>query len=289
MDAQMTPIIPIKQVLVSFAGHEFLAVQLPDGRIAVVLRHFCEALHLNFWGQIERIQVNQALSKNLLLVRIKTPGGPQVVHALVVSALSLWLGGFRLGRHSEEKQALIRLLQTDAADAFTSHFYKVDPQAQPQPQAKAPQPPQPPLPSSAPAVSVFDALRAIGGQIVEVANRMEQEYQEMAAWRNSMERQHEAEVAWMTDAKHQMQLQREEMEIFWSIVLGKASAAEGPLSADHHQTLEFFLHYHQRVTGQPRAAIERELLKAIGVVDLSHLQESDWKRVVAWFRQQLGW
>jgi hypothetical protein len=123
MEAQMTPIIPIKQVLISFAGHEFLAVQLPDGRIAVVLRHFCEALDLDLWGQLKRIQANPTLSKNLLLVRIKTPGGPQVVHALVVSALSLGLGGFRLGRHSEEKQALIKLLQTDAADAFNGHFY----------------------------------------------------------------------------------------------------------------------------------------------------------------------
>jgi hypothetical protein len=112
---EMTPIIAVDQVVIHFAGHDFLVVRLPDGRIAVVLRHLCEALELDRWSQIKRIQSQSALAKHLLLVRIKTPGGSQVVNALVTSVLSLWLGGFRLGRLSKEKRALIELLQSDAA------------------------------------------------------------------------------------------------------------------------------------------------------------------------------
>jgi hypothetical protein len=286
MQPEMTPISVIDQAVIRFAGHDFLVVRVPDGRVAVVLSHLCEALDLDRRAQTRRIQSHTALAKHLLLVRIKTPGGPQVVNALVTSALALWLGGFRLGRHSEEKQALIRLLQTDAADAFTSQFYQVDTQAQ----AKVSQSPQPSLPTpDMSSMSVFDMLRAIAGQIVTVTDRMEQEQREMAAWRSSMNRQHDQEVAWMADARHQMQLQREEMDVLWSVILGSASAVEGPLSADHQQTLQLLLHREQQVTGQPRAALERELLKAAGVAELRHLQETDWKQIVAWFRQRLGW
>jgi hypothetical protein len=34
MEPKMTPIIPIKQAIVVFAGREFLAVQLPGGDVA---------------------------------------------------------------------------------------------------------------------------------------------------------------------------------------------------------------------------------------------------------------
>jgi hypothetical protein len=43
-----------------------------------------------------------------------------------------------------------------------------------------------------------------------------------------------------------------------------------------------------RTTGQPLAAIKRELLKMVGAAESGHLQEADWKQIVAWFRQRLG-
>ncbi len=297
MQPEMTPISVVDQVVIRFAGHDFLVVRVPDGRVAVVLRHLCEALDLDRHAQTRRIQSHSALAKHLLLVRIKTPGGPQVVNALVTSALALWLGGFRLGRYPEEKQALIRRLQRDAADAFDGHFHKIDTAAPPQQQAKAAQSLQLPLPAQDQAqLSVYDMYHALisrmeqeNQQLKARLTSVEQENQQLKARQNNIERQHDAEVAWMTEAKRQMLLQREEMEIFWSIVLGKASGAAGPLSADHHQTLELWMDLHHRATGQPLASIKRELLKAVGVVDLSHLQESDWKQIVSWFRQQLGW
>ncbi len=283
MQPEMTPIIPVDQVVIHFAGHEFLIVRLPDGRIAVVLRHLCEALELDRWAQTRRIQSQSALAKHLLLVRIKTPGGPQEVHALVTSVLSLWLGGFRLGRLSEEKRALIELLQADAADAFQSHFYQLDAQAHPQQQAKVSQSPQPPLPTpDVSPVSVFDMLRA-------VINRVEQDHREMEAWKAQVGRQRNEEAAWKAEMQHQMGLQREATEVLWSVVLGNASAPEEALNSEQQQAIQLLLHHQHKVTGQPRAALEHELLMLVGVAEFRHLQQQDWKPIMAWFRQRLGW
>jgi hypothetical protein len=294
MEAQMTPIIPIKQVLVSFAGQEFLAVQLPDGRIAVVLRHFCEALHLNFWGQIERIQANPTLARNFLLVQIKTPGGPQVVYALAVSVLSLWLGGFRLGRLSEEKRQLIIQLQEDAEAAFSRPF-QVSETPEP-PKHSAPPKPEPALPQSAPAPSsVPELLRklagtatALAGTAMELAGRVEQDGVSLEQRLGLMERQQMADAAWKAEMHHQMQLQHEQTEVLWSVVLGSASAPDEALSADQQHTLQLLLRYHQQATGRPIQATEREVLRLVGAAEPRNLRQGDWKQILAWFRQQLG-
>jgi hypothetical protein len=275
MQPEMSPLIPVDQAVIHFAGHDFLIVRFSDGRVAVVFSHLCEALDLDRWGQTKRIQASSTLSKNFLLVRIKTPGGPQVVNALVTSVLSLWLGGFRMGRLSEEKRALIRLLQTDAADAFNSHFYTVDTQARQQQQAEAPSHVQQSVPQQiATPLSVPEMVRAL-------ADRIEQDELKKA-------RQHAEDVAKQAEMQHQLQLQQGEIAVLWSVLLSRASAGEGALSADHHQTLELLMDQDHRVTGQPLAAIRRELLKMVGAAGLDHLQETDWKQIVAWFRQRMG-
>lgn len=275
MQSEMTPLIPEQQVLISFAGHNFVAVRLPGGKIAVVFNHFCEALDLDRWGQTKRIQANSTLSKNFLLVRIQTPGGPQVVNALVITALSLWLGGFRLGRFSEEKRALLKLLQTDAPDAFNSHFYKMDTQVRQQQQTEAPSHIQQSAPQQiATPLSVPEMFRAL-------ADRIEQDELKRA-------RQQDEDAARQAETQHEVQLMREEIAVLWSVLLSRESAGEGALSADHHQSLELLMDLDHRTTGQPLAAIRRELLKVVGAAGLGHLQESDWKQIVAWFRQRLG-
>ncbi len=164
----MTPVIPIAQVLISFAGHDFLAVKVPGGKIAVVFNHFCEALDLDRWGQVKRIQANPMLAKNFLSVRIQTPGGPQDVNALVVSVLSLWLGGFDLTRLSEEKRELIIALMEDAEEAFSRPFVVTPIEPPQQPKASPP-----PLPAQDQAsLSVYDMHRAL-------ISRMEQEDQQL--------------------------------------------------------------------------------------------------------------
>jgi hypothetical protein len=281
MNPQMTPILPLEQATFSFAGYEFLIVRLPNGSVAVIFRHLCEALDLDRRSQTRRIQANSVLAKHLVLVRIETPGGPQVVNALMVSVLSLWLGGFRLGRLSEEKQALIKLLQTDAADAFNSHFYKAASQpAPPKPGPATPSLPPPPA-SQTPLPSLPEMFQALGTHVG-------QEIQRLEAQLASLGRQHQTDVAFLAEAHHHMQLQDERIEVLWSVLLGSAAASEDALSADQQHTLELLLHYHQRATGQPRAVTEREVLKLVGAAELRNLEQRDWKPILTWFRQRLG-
>ncbi len=319
MEPKMTPLIPVKQVFIAFAGYEFLAVQLPDGRIAVVFRHLCEALNLNFVGQLQRIQRNPMLSQHLLLVLIQTPGGPQVVNALSVLALSLWLGGFHITRLSEKKRALIIQLQDDAVAAFSRPFQfsetKEQPHAAPPKQEPTAQPPQ-----AAPATaSVPELLRALAGVALALAERVEQEgakpeqgnqqledrvasleqdNQRLEGQLASQDRQHQKDVAWLdrqyhevlpllAEANHRMQLQAEQIEVLWSVVWGRASASEEALSADQLHTLDLLLHYHQKATGQPLSLTRREMLELVGAADLPTLQQRDWKQILAWFRQRL--
>jgi hypothetical protein len=129
---------------------------------------------------------------------------------------------------------------------------------------------------------VFDMLRA-------VINRVEQDHREMEAWKAQIDRQRNEEAAWKAEMHHQMQLQREATEVLWSVVLGSASAPEGALSTDQQQALQLLLHHQHKVTGQPRAALERELLALVGVAEFRHPQQADWKPIMAWFRQRLGW
>jgi hypothetical protein len=213
----------VDQVLISLGGYTFLVVRLPDGSIAVILRHLCEALHLSRLAQTRRIERHPFLAKHLLLVRIQTPGGPQDVNALLVSVLSLWLGGFDLTRLSEEKRELIMLLQEDAEEAFSRPFV-VTPLEPPQP-PKAP----PPLPQQErAALSVYDLLRAAARNIVAAvntievaANRMEQDNQEVRQRLSSVEqeqgragqqvenieRQQMVQVAWMAEKGHELEVQ----------------------------------------------------------------------------------
>ncbi len=289
METSQTPVIPIRQAMVRIAGYEVLSICMANDSIGAGVRMICGLLGVSYPRQLRKLQSDPDFRDCLIMARVEIAGQQRVAYFIIAEFIPLWLKGIHPSKVAPEARETLEEFRSVAVQTLRAYFF---PQTNAQPQAASPRqpPPQPPQPSpAAPAVSVFDMLRAIGGQIVEVANRMEQEYREMEAWRNRMERQHDQEVEWMTDAKHQMLLQREEMEIFWSIVLGKASATEDALSADHHQTLEFLLRYHQRVTGQPRAQIQRELLMAVGVADLSHLQEKDWKQIVTWFRQRLGW
>ncbi len=49
----LVPLVPSEQDTVTFYGHDLVAVRLPDGRIAVVLRWLCDGLGLNVEAQMQ--------------------------------------------------------------------------------------------------------------------------------------------------------------------------------------------------------------------------------------------
>src|SRR5690349_10184421 len=91
-------LIPIEQDTVPFYGRELVAVLLEDGRICAVLRWFCDGLHLNPSGQIERIRLKTALADGLVTVR-ETKRLPQpLTYATIYGRLK---HRFRVGSYSE--------------------------------------------------------------------------------------------------------------------------------------------------------------------------------------------
>ncbi len=306
MQPEMTPIIPLEQIAITFAGYTFLVVRLPDGRISVVFNHLCQALALSRRAQTRRIERHPLLAKHFLLARIKTNGGPQVVNVLVVLVMPLWLGGFDLTRLSEEKRGLIIALMEDAEEAFSRPF-EDNSQARPQQQTKATLSPSPLPPQDEAALTAPELLRSAASRIEQKDQRIEtrlagveqdnqklearltsveQENQRLEAMLVTRDRQQMEEAAWRAEMQHQMQLQQGEIEVLWSVVLSSAAAGEDALSAERQQALQLLLRYHQRVTGQPLATIRRELLGVVGAASLDHLRESDWRQIVNWFRQQ---
>jgi hypothetical protein len=300
----LTPLIPVDQSVVTIAGHEIPAVRLSDGNVGAPLRAFCEMLHLDYSTQVQKVRTHPAIYDKLVLVLLKTSGGSQEANIIIAEAIPIWLTSMHISRVAPQSRELLRICQRDAARTIRSKFFpEVQGQQQsipPRPKPSTPQqqqstpkqePKQSPPPRSAPqpaplpppdvpSMSVYDMLRA-------VINRMEQEHRETEARQARIDREHHEDVAWKAEMHHQMQLQREQTEVLWSVILGSASANEGALSADHLQMLELMMSYHQKVTGQPRAAIQRELLATVGVAELRHLQETDWKQIVGWFRQRL--
>lgn len=266
MNPQMTPIIPIAQVLISFAGYDFLAVQLPGGKIAVVFNHFCEALGVSRTSQLRRILANPTLAKNFVLVRIQTPGGPQDVNALVVSVLSLWLGGFDLPRLSAEKRRLIVMLQEDAEEAFTRPFV-VTPIEPPQ-QPKAPPPPPAQDMSS---LSLPELMHAVGTHMEQrflklesqVVQQIEQSHRELEAWMVSIDRQRMEDVALMAEKGRAIEVHAEQIHALTTWI-------------EHFQTQA------GRQSGQPGQAsmpmpspARLQVLKTMPYED--YLQTPEWK------------
>jgi len=86
-------LVPIEQATVRFYGRELVAISLPDGRIAAVLRWLCEGMGIDVQAQLRRNQRKAALRDELVIVRVETDGGPQSMPALNLRGLAGWLYG----------------------------------------------------------------------------------------------------------------------------------------------------------------------------------------------------
>ena len=118
-------LVPLKQALVPFYGSMILAVLLPDGRIAASLKSLCSMLKLARHGQMERIRNDDTLAKELLLVVVQTPGGPQVTEVLTARGIPTWLTGLQPNMVAPEKRPLILALKEEAVDVLYRHFFKI--------------------------------------------------------------------------------------------------------------------------------------------------------------------
>lgn len=231
------------------------------------------------------------LSQHFPLVLIQTPGGPQVVNALSVSVLSLWLGGFHITRLSEKKRALIMQLQQDAEAAFTSPFDTSNAQPRPQPKPSAPPKPGPestsPPPLSGPEVvplSIADLLR-------ELLRHVEQKERNQDALVARLDQKYHDLLAQLAEMQRRLLLTEEQVAALWAVVTAssRAGAPSDLLTADHQRTLGVLLELVCRQMGRSLEALKRELLAAMGAERMEQLREGQWDNILGWVRQVMNW
>ncbi len=295
MKTSRTPIIPSKQAMVHIAGYEILAICTADGNTAAGVRMICDLLGIDRPSQIHKLQTDAAFRDCLILAQVEIAGKQRVAHFIIAEFIPLWLKGIEPSRVKPEARETVEELRSVAVQALRAFFF---PETREQPHSAPPKPapaPQPP-PQNEPLLSIPEMFQALGTRLVQEMQRgassrqtgLEQDEERLERRLGLVERQQMAEAAWRAEMQHEMQLQREQIEVLWSVVLGNAAAPEEALSADQQHALHLLLRYHQQATGQPMRAAEREVLGLVGAAGLDHLRQADWKPILAWFRQRLG-
>ena len=144
---QESVIIPVRQMFLTIAGKQLIAVLLPDGQAGIVLSMLCEALGLHTNDQAQRLRNHPNLTLALVLVRIETPGGPQAVNVLVSWGIPLWLNGIRSGGRSPEQRKRLFIMRREANAALARMFFQppaaAEPASSPMPETVEALPPGP--------------------------------------------------------------------------------------------------------------------------------------------------
>jgi hypothetical protein len=267
---------PVKQALVPFHGGEILAVLLSDGRIAASLLSLCALLKLSKPGQMQRILRDVVLAKELLLVVVQTPGGPQATEVLTAKAIPTWLTGLQLNMVAPEKRPLIQALKEEAMEVLYRHFFKIDADEKaappPNPSANSPRSPR------QMTHKAFERLHQAADALHQVADELDEDYM-VAQEKIEAMGEHivalEAEVA---------ALKREPVRDTLRQTTVNPVPPDGPrLSKDHLYQMYVLAHDERRRSGQRVDRLLRELAETFGVEDMSDIPDAGWEEVAAWF------
>lgn len=261
-------LVPLKQALVPFYGSMILAVLLPDGRIAASLKSLCSMLKLARHGQMERIRNDAALAKELLLVVVQTPGGPQVTEVLTARGIPTWLTGLQPNMVAPEKRPLILALKEEAVDVLYRHFFKIDTDEKTSPPPS--QTTEPPRSSRKMTHKAFERLHQVADELDESYMVAQEKIEAMGEHIVALEAKVEAlkqEPASQGASKSRQPMPQ-----------------DGPILTAEHRNQVYALARHLRAqTGEPVAALFAELAETFGVEDMSDIPDAGWEEVAAWF------
>ncbi len=245
-------LIPVQQALVPFHGYDVLSVRLPDGHVGTSHNALCRMFDLSRTTQIQRIQRNENLASQLVLVRVQTTGGPQNIEVLIVDAIPDWVLGVQINKLAPEKRPLLLALKAEAFDVFYGYFFKTDGEQADQPTTKQ-------LPES----------DDMWEKLYQLIAGFETEWRSMKTDMASMK----ADIARLKAAQEQKPV-------------GAARRAEDRLSPDHFLHLYVLARSLESRTGEPLGAVMRELAAAFQVTDIGELPDSAWDAILSWFWQR---
>jgi hypothetical protein len=120
---EITTLEAIEQKVVYFLEDELVAARATDGHIYVSLRHLCQALGLDRYGQVQRIQRQLVLSQGHYYIEIETAGGQQTANMLRVDLVPLWLSGISTRSLKQaDIRAKLERYQAEAAKVLWEAF-----------------------------------------------------------------------------------------------------------------------------------------------------------------------
>jgi P22_AR N-terminal domain len=287
-------LIPVEQESVPFYGHDLVAVRLADGRICAVLRWLCEGLNLDSHAQLRCIQRKKALTIGLVLVRVQTEGGPQVMPALTLRALPGWLYTIDENRVKPEARDDIILFQCECTDALAEHFASKARATLTAPNAVAVVPTQMPMPTAPADGAPREAWRTY--------------HRDMLAWyewqddierfrADTLQRQAALEV-WREQAEarlqdHEQQLgslhARTEGDEEVSRMLIEMMKRQPPLTLtpEHQGTTKAMVKRLHDASGGAYQTIYPELCEHFHVGKYADIPDSRWMDVTMWFQMRI--
>lgn len=256
-------LIPIEQQTLLFYGKPIIAVRLPDGRPAVVIRFFCENMQIDTAAQIARIRRTETIAEDLALARVETEGGPQKMAVLVLHSVPFWLAGIDPKRVREEIRPEILHYQKEVVDVL--YAWASEPKA-----IAAPTTMVPAEPVTQPVRPADDAS--------------------LAAWREYYQRML-ALVEWQMDVEEwrgHVETRLEGLEAITDLIPDILDRL-GPqtLTPEHQKTLQYYVKQLHDATSKPYPTIYEDLKTTFAVSRYQEIPEAEWARVVNWFKVQI--
>ena len=254
-------LIPTLQDTITFNGKPLVVVRLPDGRPGVVLRWICENLHLAPGPQVLRIKRTEVIADDLVYVQVQTEGGFQIMPTLVLDSVPYWLATIDTKRVRDTEQRLeILHYQKEAVAALYTWASSLKAVATPSnlvPSEPIPQPTRP-----APDASVEDWIE------------YHRQMTAMLEWRRDVNQ-------WRGGVDKRL----ESLETVTSTILERL----GPptLTPAHQSLVQYYVNQLHEATDKTHASIQSNLRLAFHVPSYKDIPESEWAKVVNWFKVQM--
>jgi hypothetical protein len=286
---QRQVIEPVTQLEIAFHGHVIIALELEDGRIAVVLRWVCEALQINPQAQVQRIERTESLVDDLVYAKVRPRqtgsrgGGTQPMYALALRGFSPWVLGINASEvkaddPAEEQhiQELIIAYQEEAKDVLYEHFLNRRRLTLPEPEdsnAVVPaEPQQPTIPAS-------QADRDTWIQYYEQMIAWHQQMKELELWRAQTDGRIGQLESWQGSVESRM----ESIEEIVRSVLPQAT-----LTSEHQSAVRVMVEELWQLTGEHRQAIYFKLNQTFHAPKYSDILEESWSQVERWLQRRIN-
>jgi hypothetical protein len=264
-------LVPVEQAAVPFYGRDLVAVRLPDGRIAAVLRWLCEGMQLDIQAQVRRIRRKTALRDDLVTVRVETSGGPQSMPALVLHGLLGWLYTIDESRVSDTSREAVIAFQRECTDVLAQYF--------------AERPARLPGPTTLVPAEPITRPEAPGDHATpEEWLEFHRQMVRVIEWQQDV-------VRWQQRVESRQDEVDERMESVEQVIRLVPDLIErlGPqtLTPEHQRTVQNAAKRLHDVGGYAFGTVYTDLGAYFRVAKYDQIPESRWSEVVEWFRVRI--